>query len=604
MSDESDRLRWSDACGIAGACALALVIGGYCFGREDHSTYLPMMWALQNPDAFKGDLLIESAPQMHMLFWHVMARLTLLLPTEPTFAVVHVLVLIGTCVGAFGAALALFKSRAAAYLSLALLLTPKGLFGLVEAGINSQPLLTQTNVAVCLLTLAVWKFLRNRYVEACLLVGIAFNVQGMTATFVLCMFGMFFLATHRVFGWQRLGRYAASFLVPALPTIVQIIRTTASAVRSTSSDVEQWIEIMRVRMAHHVFPLSWPWMAWVQGGLLIACFVAALRAKKREAADVKVIAFAGAIVILCAVGLLFAEALPVLPVMQFQLFRSTRFLMFFGLLYLAADCVAGRRGLEGIGSCAGIAGAMTFPKGFVLTAPLLLLYLATRARRVRAWLCSAAGLWLAAALVMLLARQVTVDLQIGVGAGCWSLFLVLAAAVAASAKALLTDRSADRVAVVILCAFALALGAGRLSRNHLRWERWTLNPLPNDSQWIDVQEWCRANTDAKATFLVPIYLDSFRCFSRRAIVGDFKDAGPHMYCVKTLHRWHQRMAELGLWEHGDPKRAYAALSALRLRAAARQYAASYVVVERGRAMGSKPLYQNAEFAVHAAGARP
>ena len=43
------------------AAALALVLGGYCFGREDHSTYLPMMWHIQDATLFQGDLLIESA---------------------------------------------------------------------------------------------------------------------------------------------------------------------------------------------------------------------------------------------------------------------------------------------------------------------------------------------------------------------------------------------------------------------------------------------------------------------------------------------------------------------------------------------------------------
>ena len=96
-------------------------------------------------------------------------------------------------------------------------------------------------------------------------------------------------------------------------------------------------------------------------------------------------------------------------------------------------------------------------------------------------------------------------------------------------------------------------------------------------------------------------MDSFRCFSRRAIVGDFKDAGPHMYCLEALRVWHQRMGDLGLWEHRDPKRAYTALSAQSLRTMAQRYNAEYIVVERGRGMGSAPLYENAEFAVHAAG---
>lgn len=604
MNEPSPSLHWTDALGLAAVSALALALGGYCFGREDHSTYLPMMWALQNREAFRGDLLLQSAPHMHMLFWHGMALLTRLTPLEPTLFTVHALAVVGTAVATFGVALALFDSRPAAYLGLALLLTPKGLFGLVEAGVNSQPLLTQTNVAVCLLTFAVWLFLRNRYGGAMVLVGLAFNAQGMAATFVLCMFGLFLLRARRHFGWDRLGRYAFCFVVPALPTIVQIVGTVGRLEPATAQDVERWVAVMRVRMPHHVFPLSWPWATWLRGVLLVACFVTAYRGRKQTAGHVKVLAFAGAVVMLCAMGLVFAEFMPVLKVMQFQLWRSTRWIMLLGLLYLAADVVAHPTGLSGIGSWAGVAGTMLYPRAWALSAPLLLVYLATRQRQRRGLWLAGAGACAVAAVVVAWPGHSDLRYEAAAAGAAWALFAALAGVALLAGRSASIERWRGPAVVAILAGFVLTMAGGRLLRNHQRWGRWTLNPLPNDSTWTDVQRWCRDHTPADAMFLTPVHLDGFRCFSRRAIVGDFKDAGPHMYNVAALNRWYELMDELGVWLSGDPEFSYKIEPMEGLQRIAKKRSAAYVVIGRREVMPPCALYDNGAFAVYRVEAAP
>ncbi len=618
-------LRWTarDAGVIAGASALALILGGYCFGREDHSTYLPMMWHFQNPSLFRGDLLIESARHLHTYFWRVMARLTMVFPTEPTFFVVHALTIVGSCIAAYGTSLTLFRSRAAAYLGLVLLLLPKGLFGLVEAGINSQPVLTQTNAALCLLGFAIWAFLADRYVAAFALVGVAFNLQGMTACFVLVMFAAYLgyalargaaaRGDGRRVSLSALAGGALAFALLAAPTLARVIAVESRTPPAAAEDVALWVKIMRLRMAHHVFPLSWPWDVWARGALALACFAAAfvrVRAADRPAegekprgVHTKVAAFAGAVLALCVVGLVFSEWRPALKVMQFQLWRSTRFVMYLGLLYLAADCAAAPRGWKGAGSACGLAGMLLFPRGFVLTAPVLLLYLASRARRACWILAALALIWAAVVLWRHPAEIVSFALP------CWILAVVLALCAAARPGSI-HERATYRN---VLLGFISLLAIARLSRNYARHGEFTLDPLPSQKAWREVQQWCRRHTPKETTFLVPIYWDSFRCFSRRPIVCDYKDAGPYMYDLAALKEWNRRMTDLGLWKYRDPEKAYKALSLSRLRAAARRWGAAYVVMETTDAMPPEtPLFtasyvgwrQHVEVSVFAAEAKP
>ena len=662
MSETEPRWTKLDTGVLLAASALALVLGGYCFGREDHSTYLPMMWHIQDPTLFQGDLLIESAKHMHMYFWHVMAWLTMVLPTEPTFFVVHALVVVGTCIAAYGTSLTLFGNREAACLGLVLLLVPKGLFGLVEAGINSQPVLTQTNVAVCLLSFAIWTFLSGRYIIAFVLVGVAFNCQGMTACFVLAMFGAYVLwqmapkrrhsersasvarnldagegemprcAQHDregegldrpPLGMRRLALYALAFLLPALPTIIHVVAVESRTPPATAEDVQLWIKVMRLRMAHHVFPLSWPWDVWVRGALMLACFVVAFRrvtksgpsaaepprteeqpapgaddargkaarAPNGASADQdggcsphgKVTAFVIAVAALCLIGLVFSEWLPVLKVMQFQLWRSTRFVMYLGLLYLAADCAASRQGIQGLGSAAAIAATLVFPRGLPFSAPLLVLYLTSRPRHqsLLFGLIAVVAVWIGARI-----RSGGDPLAMAMvwGASAWILATVLAAPLSAPERT--GYRQWQRSALLV---WALLLAVARLGLDYVRHGGFSLNPLPGQGAWLSAQLHARDATSKDATFLVPIHRDSFRCRSRRAIVCDYKDAGPHMYCVGALKAWDQRMSDMGLWSCGAPQQAYAALGWDRLRTIARKYSAGYVIAERELAGAPAPL---------------
>jgi len=68
----------------------------------------------------------------------------------------------------------------------------------------------------------------------------------------------------------------------------------------------------------------------------------------------------------------------------------------------------------------------------------------------------------------------------------------------------------------------------------------------NTTHWEDMQNFCREYVPEGKIIMTPIYLEGFRCLSRRAIYGTYKDGAPHNYSVKTFFRWWDRMQNLGV----------------------------------------------------------
>ena len=119
--------------------------------------------------------------------------------------------------------------------------------------------------------------------------------------------------------------------------------------------VEGWLDVLAMRSGYHVFPFDWPWHGWLRAGLfwlavwiLRSAWLPAILPGQRPEADQAVPsglrvdhmqslrgmlwAFAG----MALLGVVFTEFYPLSIVVQFQFFRAYRFLMYFGMILLAA----------------------------------------------------------------------------------------------------------------------------------------------------------------------------------------------------------------------------------------------------------------------------
>ena len=118
--------------------------------------------------------------------------------------------------------------------------------------------------------------------------------------------------------------------------------------------------------------------------------------------------------------------------------------------------------------------------------------------------------------------------------------------------------------------------------------------LPH-SDWIDVQQWCKANTPIDSIFFVPPDIQGFRVHSQRVIVGDWKDGAPCVFSERYAKKWWVRMEEL---------RGYDSFDETRLNQLKEKYGASYAVTRKSQQLNFPTEYQNNGFAVYALRKQP
>jgi hypothetical protein len=109
------------------------------------------------------------------------------------------------------------------------------------------------------------------------------------------------------------------------------------------------------------------------------------------------------------------------------------------------------------------------------------------------------------------------------------------------------------------------------------------------SDWIDVQQWCKANTPIEAMFFVPPDIQGFRVHSQRAIVGDWKDGAPSVFSEAYAKKWWSRMECL---------RGYDSFDEVRFNKLKEEYGASYAVTRKKQRLNFPIEYQNNGFIVY------
>lgn len=69
-----------------------------------------------------------------------------------------------------------------------------------------------------------------------------------------------------------------------------------------------------------------------------------------------------------------------------------------------------------------------------------------------------------------------------------------------------------------------------------------------NQNWIDIQLWVNNHTSKDCIVLVPFYSQGFRVYSKRAIVGEYKDGTMSFYSPVFAREWSLRLKDLANWE--------------------------------------------------------
>ena len=571
------------------AALLHILWQGYSFGSGNHAVQIPFLKSYLDPALYPNDLLLSTLPRYATFYYALLSYpVKLFGHIEILFFALHLLTDGLLLYVIYRLANALFRNRATAAISVMLMLPPAVALGAERL---YYQLHTHTGTALPLLVWALALFLDGRIRTSFLVAGLTANIHSQASGFVFAMLAFASLANARHIGRRTVLEGWILYILSAGPCLAWTV------LASDGPATDAWLQQLRARSGFHAFPFSFEAQSYRDFLLYLAlgvmAWAAAWHSGAWRALHKTVALFALAIVLLSLVGVVFAEWVPVKLILKAQLFRSSRFLTIFVLLYAAhAIWLMWLKG-RGFKALAVLSLAMLFFPRFFLFLPLPLFFIALQFERTRRWWLLFACSATAAALLILPAGALLDNASLSSIApalfngtvrlillACLTTFLLWQMRVA------LPWSWARGLATAIACSvllMALIPAAYRHFHHDI-----------HAKTWVAVQLWAKDNTPRSAVFITPPYLAGFRAFSERSTVAEWKDGTQQFFDSGFSNAWWARMADLP-----RERDKYGELPEGRLRELARKYGASYVIMPAARTLSLPLVYGNRRYRVYA-----
>ncbi len=531
------------------AALIAIWGVGYRFGDFDQVFYVTFIRKIADPSLYPGD------PFLGLRFFHYSYFLFAFVPLlragilEPAMFAIHIFATYLTFWMVWELSLTLFKNPLAALIGVVAFIFPHIAspgFPLIE-----DSLLPRTFVLPFLM-LALIFYLRKRYWLAFLILGLMCNLHALTVAYVMAMVMLDCLLRWKAIGWKNILAGVAIFGIAASPVLYW-------KTGNTGIDLSLRPELLQVAARGTLTTLYYLVSTQPIILLMTLCGIGSLamfliaRREHLSEYDRIMTNFVYAIGVVVVVQVITTYLLPITILVQMQILRIAFYLSIFGYLYFA-DLLA-RRLQEGslsrLDAWVQVGTFIVVPLPFV---PWIVWMLRKWVSKLR---------W----------RQVLVGALIGGG-------------------------------------MVSTLVVGRVTD----WWQPGYHVYAPQTAWVQAQLWARDNTPISTNFITPPqmysqYVPDWRVFSERGTVVTLDELEDVPYVPSDLQSWTARFEALAPgaiarfdFNYAENKQytaeAFYSLSARDLVRVARQYNASYLVVEKPHTYNFPIVYQNSGFVIY------
>ncbi len=536
---------------FAALTLFTIVFVGYHFGTFDQVTHIPFLKKYADPTLFPGEEFIELRNQHYSYFWFLFLPFYKVGLLEIAMFAAHLLATYASFWALWTLSETLFHNPLSHLLgTLAFAIPHIGYGGWI---VFEFSLLNRTFVFP-FLVVAIILFLRRRQIAAFAVLGVMYNLHVISVNFVLGMFLFDCLLEWKKIGLRNIAVGLSLFVIASLPVILWKL----SGPPTNFSIRPDWLALVAQSSHFNLFYLISPspmiLLATASGtGALMLFFIARRYAPASEH-DGTVANFVYALVLVLVFQIITSQWLPIVIVIESQIIRAGVFTLVFACLYFAN-------------------------------------YLAWRYAS---------------------SESATLDLHLLTGATIFSIVGFVPPLVWAAQRWLESQRTLKSASVGLL-AIGVPLGAYVFAAQAALWYP-GIYIYPHQTAWYDAQIWARDHTPKEAIFITPpdqwwVYESDWRVFSERSIVVCYSDLLEASVILEYIDIWKTRFEAIAPGAirrfHGNvienlqiAGESYARLSDEDLTRIARQYGATYVVVEKSRPRNWKPLYENAQFIIY------
>ena len=551
-----------------------------------------MNW-FKNPDLYQNSLLGSTHKYIFSVFYLMLGALGKYIDPIAVLYVVFFLTNFLAALSIFLLAVTFFKNEYVGYISVLILVPNKalgtGLGGSAAFGAGVFPGL----FTIPFLLFAITLFLKERYVLAFFLTGIMFNFHGSHAIAVAFMFGLYCLLNFEEIGIKTLLLSMTVFFIGAIPLLCWMLSSETPVTGALETD--QWLKLVRLRVSGHCFPFMWSVKKYLDFLPFAILFFLVANFKKPEKTERQVHILCLGILILCIIGTVFTEIIPITLIIKLTLFRNTRFFIIFAAI-LGSNYIVEKWQIGGI------------QKALALTLLIALFILSTKL------------LYPVLSVLILFEHRKKSKPYIG------SLFVVLMILSMYSWQALRFQSnvwyfvSASLVCILLFkfikwkalryqeTAFFIIVGASLISLIPFGFYKFgTPSRYKKLTAMKDVQLWLKDNTPQDKLIMTPPLTRMWSGFSRRGVFMNWVDLNYPIYIPhlgkETIKRANEYVGDIfkfttrasainafieayNLWQASDFQRI------------ANKYGCSVAIIRKPRKLPFKLLYKNKYFHVY------
>lgn len=524
---------------------------GYHLGTFDQVTHIPFLKKYADLTLFPNDQFLELRSQHYSYFWFLFQPFYQLGVLEIAMFTAHLLATYASFWALWTLSDTLFHNPLTNVLgTLSFIIPHVGYGGWV---VFEFSLLNRTLVFP-FLVVAVTLFLRQRYLAAFAVLGVMYNLHVISVNFVLGMFLFDGLLEWKRIGLRNLALGLLLFGIAALPVVLWKL----SGPPTNFSIRPDWLALVAMSSHANLFYLIAPspliLLATFSGSGALALFFIARQQAPALEYDRTVTNFIYALILVLLAQIVTSQWLPIVIVIESQIIRAGIFTLVFSYLYFAN-------------------------------------YLA---RRYAA------------------SQPAPLDLHFLTGTTIFSIVGFIPPLVWAAQRWFSSRRGLKWVAATLL-GVGVPVGAYVLAAQVALWYP-GIYIYPHPTPWYETQIWARDHTPKDAVFITPpnewwLYESDWRVFSERSTVASYSDLLEASVVLEYVEVWKTRFDAIA---PGAIQRfqgntvenirlagaAYAQLSDDNLLRVAKQYGATYVVVEKSRSRPWKSVYENAKFVIY------
>lgn len=450
--------------------------------------------------------------------------------------------------------------------------------------------------------LIIWSmvfFWQKRFICALFLAGCSWNFHPMCTAFLLFSYCVYWFFNLHIINAKKIIMCFISFALPALPAFMRSL--THITVSNGSGHL--WLKGVSWVAGYTCFPSEWPLTWFIRAGLFFVLFLLCYARIKDCTLKQWIAVFVLSVLILCLLGTVFADIVPVPFVIKASLWRSTIIYLFialpcigWGLLRLFHQGLLDK--FVAVTFAVLIVGYIPY-FGFWYLPFYIILFCWYHYQEIwkmrlpynRTHVIVSLIIIASVLCAYVIGKPIHIPVLFFIGV---YLFLMMIDLVKKRICALRNGLQQAIMFVVLFDGTVLLYNGGPDIYYH-----GTIKGRCDP--WADIQKYARTVSSKDDVFIVPPYMNDFSLYSYRAVLGDWAEGSTLLYLDNTFTKqWFERMYDLGWTEKHLCYDGYNRLTTAEVLRAAQKYGAAFIVTEKPKTFQLKKIYENSKFILYRA----